>query len=295
MISADYLKSYQEYISSIDLLNLHDKITKFRMLDFKRMSYSELSKAILTVLCVNTNGAESACLLKSYSQYSKGTRFYRVRKLDVDDHFIPLREVKSPKDVWNPPASKVGLGRLNRENESLLYTSPITPVVAIQEMKVADNQNFVLSVFEAREDIKVCNMAIAELLPSFSAEENLKHKMLNDFLVHEFIRDVGLDTTYLYKISETIMKDYYDLPSDTQDGWCYPSVAKKGQFNVCFREEKARKKLKLVGIQIATKQDKDDGMMIRPKLIGLAKTYDEPFKYHEMGSAEQIKVFPEYA
>jgi hypothetical protein len=262
-------------------------------MDFKKLNYSDISHEISKVLCVNKNGVENAVLLRSTAVYPKGTRFYRVRTLSSDDHYIPLKEITSQKDIWNPPKEVVGLGRLNREYESLLYTSPINPSIAIEEMKIEDNSNFVLAVFESIAPVNVCNMATASNLDELTSEENIKHKLLNDFLVHEFIRDVGKDTQYLYRISETIMKDYYDLPSEFQDGWCYPSVAQKNSFNVCFRENQAKIKLKFVGVQLATKQSQDNGMIIRPKLIGISKNMNDPFCYYSIGSKEQIDLFPE--
>jgi len=287
------MNPYKDYLALVNVFELLEKISKFRNLNFRKMTYQDISKAILNVLSIDKNGIKKSCLFKSFGIYNKGTKFFRVRTLSTEDHCIPLKDIKIPKDVWNPPQSIARLGRLNRENESLLYTSPNNPSIAIEETKIKENTNFVLAVFEAIDDIRVCNMATTPTIEELNEEENLKHKIINDFLVHEFIRDVGTGTEFLYKISETIMKDYYDLPHEVQDGWCYPSVAHKDSYNMCFRENKAKEKLKLKGIQIAVKVNDDKGMKIYPKIIGLSNADNEEFKYFKIGSNEQKKVFPE--
>ncbi len=284
-----YDDEYRNYLKDIDLNELQDKINRFRMLDFKTIDYPEISKEIRKVISVNRGDNEYAILNRKNSKYSTGTKFFRVRKLKKDDHFIPFRDIVTPKDMWIPPKEIVGLGRLNKENEPLLYTSPMSPFIAVEEMKVLNDENFIVAVYESIMDINVCLMGLAEKNPDLNEETNFKQRMINDFMVHEFIRDVGEDTKYLYKISETLMKDYYDLPDEFQDAWCYPSVAMKGSVNVCFREEKAKSKLNLVGIMVGTKH-KDKTHF---KLVGLSDGFETPFSYYPIGSDEQKRFFPE--
>ncbi|MEI8669943.1 hypothetical protein P4S65_18015, partial [Pseudoalteromonas sp. B131b] len=99
-------------------------------------------------------------------------------------------------------------------------------------------------------------------------------------------------TEYLYRISESITKDYFDLPPDFQDAWCYPSVAKKGHFNVCFRKDK-RSKLKLIGSQIASVVREQDDYLFQAKLITKVSGDGENLTYHQIGSHEQRELFPE--
>jgi len=101
-----------------------------------------------------------------------------------------------------------------------------------------------------------------------------------------------LNIEYLYRISESITKDYFDLPPDFQDAWCYPSVAKKGHFNVCFRKDK-RAKLKLIGSQIASVVRKKDDYLFHAKLVTKIGADGESLTYHQIGSDEQRELFPE--
>ena len=241
----------KDFLKHVDSTHLHDKICRFRDLDFKRMSYQEVQSAISEVITFNTPHGVISVLMPMNANYPAGTRFYRVRTLPDDDRKIPLRTMSKVSDCWEPPENIVRAGRLNRDNESLLYTAPISPFVAVEEMKIPDGKFFSLIVYESLEKINVTMIGAQPNIEGLHGEEVLKVKMLQDFLKHEFIRDVGVGTEYLYRISESITKDYFDLPPDFQDAWCYPSVAKKGHFNVCFRKDN-RSKLKLVGSQIAS-------------------------------------------
>lgn len=280
------------FLKHVDAAHLHDKICNFRDLDFKRMSYQEVQSAISGVITFNTPYGVISVLMPINASYPAGTRFYRVRTLPDDDRKIPLRTMSKVSDCWEPPENIVRAGRLNRDNESLLYTAPISPFVAVEEMKIPDGKFFSLIVYEALEKINVTMIGAQPNTEGLNGEEVLKVKMIQDFLKHEFIRDVGVGTEYLYRISESITKDYFDLPPDFQDAWCYPSVAKKGHFNVCFRKDN-RSKLKLVGSQIASVVREGDNYLFQAKLVTQVGADGESLTYHQIGSDEQRELFPD--
>lgn len=282
----------KDFLKYVDSTHLHNKICKFRDLDFKRMSYQEVQSAITEVITFDTPQGKICILTPMNADYPVGTRFYRVRSLPEDDRSLPLRTMSKIADCWEPPENIVRAGRLNRENESLLYTTPLSPQVAVEEMKIPDNQLFSLIVYESIEPINVTMIGGSPNLEGLNNDEALKVRMIQDFLKHEFIRDVGVGTEYLYRISESITKDYFDLPSDFQDAWCYPSVAKKGSFNVCFRKEK-RSKLKLIGSQIVSVIRKGDDYFFSAKIIAIESEDGENLSYHKIGSEVQKKLFPE--
>lgn len=256
------------------------------------MSYQEVQSAIADVITFSTPHGVISVLMPMNANYPAGTRFYRVRTLPDDDRKIPLRTMSKISDCWEPPENIVIAGRLNRDNESLLYTAPMSPFVAVEEMKVPDGELFSLIVYEAIEQIDVTMIGSQPNIEGLNGEEVLRVKMIQDFLKHEFIRDVGVGTEYLYRISESITKDYFDLPPDFQDAWCYPSIAKKGHFNVCFRKDK-RSKLKLVGSQIASVVREGDDYLFQAKLVTKVGADGENLTYHQIGSDEQRKMFPE--
>ncbi len=281
-----------DFLKHVDASHLHDKIDKFRDLDFKRMSYQEIQKAIADVITFSTPHGNISVLMPMNASYPVGTRFYRVRALPENDRKIPFQTMSRVSDCWEPPEHIVKAGRLNRDNEALLYTAPISPFVAVEELKIPDGELFSLIVYEALEQINVTMIGALPTTEGLNAEEVLKSKMIQDFLKHEFIRDVGVGTEYLYRISESITKDYFDLPPDFQDAWCYPSVAKKGHLNVCFRKDK-RSKLKLIGSQIASVVREKDDYLFHAKLVTKIGADGESLTYHQIGSDEQRELFPE--
>lgn len=281
----------KDFLKHVDTSQLHEKICRFRDLDFKRMSYQEVQSAISKVITFNTPQGNICVLTPISASYPAGTRFYRVRSLPEDDKIPPLRTMSKVVDCWEPPEHVVQAGRLNRKNESLLYTSPL-PFVAVEEMKINDNQLFSLIVYEALEQINVTMIGQIPNVDSLNSDETLKATMLQNFLRHEFIRDVGIGTEYLYRISESIAKDYYDLPPDFQDAWCYSSVAKKGHVNVCFRKGK-RDKLKLIGTQITSIIRQNENYSFHPRLIATTAVDGSNLSYHEIGSEIQRSLFPE--
>lgn len=283
----------KEHLRYVDATELQEKISAFRRLPIKRLSRIEIARHIADVLCFDTPRGKAALLTPRVSSYPAGTRFYRVRALDANDTQLPLRGMRTESDAWNPPPHVVRLGRLNREGESLLYTSPVFPHVAVEEMKIPAGDYFSLIVYEALEQIRVTTIGVAPAIPDLSKDETLKQRMLNDFLVHEFTRDVGIGTEYLYNISDTIVKDYFDLPPDIQDAWCYPSVAERPSVNVCFRPDTARRKLRLVGVQIASCTRDLDGMGLHIKCIASGFDAHGVFRYHAIGSEKQREIFPE--
>ncbi|ENO3976828.1 hypothetical protein ACBI01_000917 [Aeromonas veronii] len=282
----------KKFLKHVDVSHLHDKIGRFRDLDFKRMSYQEVQKAIADVITFSTPQGAISVLMPMNASYPAGTRFYRVRTLPDDDRRIPLRTMSKVSDCWEPPEHIVRAGRLNRDNEALLYTAPISPFVAVEEMKIPDGEIFSLIVYEALEQVNVTMIGTQPNTEGLNEEEILKSRMIQDFLKHEFIRDVGVGTEYLYRISESITKDYFDLPPDFQDAWCYPSVAKKGHFNVCFRKDN-RSKLKLIGSQIASVVRKNDDYLFQAKVVTKVGADGENLTYHQIGSDEQRELFPE--
>ena len=282
----------KQFLKYVDISDLHDKICKFRDLDFKKLDYQGVQNAISKTIIFPTPQGATSVLRPGLGNYPKGTRFFRVRTIPTDDHLLPLLSMRSVADCWEPPSKIVKIGRLNRENESLLYTAPMDPVVAIEELKIGDGQLFSLIVYEAIEQINITIIGGQPNVGDFSKEEQLKLRMIQDFLKHEFIRDVGAGTEYLYRISESIAKDYFDLPPEFHDGWCYPSVAKKGGCNVCFRKS-GHIKLKLVGVQLATVYRQPENYLFQIKLIAKDSGDGDNLSYHEIGSNVQHELFPE--
>lgn len=277
------------FLKSIDPLELMSKIRSFRKLDIKNMEYSEISKAIEEVLTFNGEFIYTT----NIQIYPKGTKFFRVRELKGSK--IPNVNLSFKSDFWNAPEKFITkYGRLNKPGESLLYTSPINPQVAIREIKLSDNSFYSIIVYEAKTDIKVNSIGMEynyEKLGIDDKQAILINDMINDFLRDEFSREVGNETEYLYKISEIISKWYFDLPPRVvQDAWAYPSIKDKLSYNVCFRPNIAKDVLELQGALIC-KYDNTDNINV--KFISHGFNEYGYANFYELGSQIQKQVFPE--
>ena len=291
-IKNKFLNDYQNHLEKIDTYDLIDKIEKFRKLNFKNITTSELSNEILKVLSYEN----SASIIPDIRNYPKNTKFYRIRKLDQENLKIPLETIKCEADAWAPPKNIIHkYGRLNKPNESLLYTTPLNCIIPIEEMKIKENEYFALIVYNSKEEIKVNCIGIEKDYEKLglAKEEIVKAKILDNFLVDEFTREVGEGTEHLYKISELIAKDYFDLPPKVvQDAWLYPSVASKAGYNVCFREEIAKEKLELLGVQLLKYNKKENDYYFQVACVCLLND-DKTFEYLNCSNERVQKVFPE--
>lgn len=286
----------KEVLSKIKLIDIKTKIRKYKKLDFKNLKDEDLSRELLETILIGDDKTQMAYLIPIMSILPQKTRFYRIRTLESQDLSISVKKaMQYEQDAWNPPIEKVTkIGRLNRTNESLLYTCLKDPSIAMEETKVKKGEYFCLIVYEAISEIKMCGIGEWQNLPELNGEENSKMHTIAKFLRNEFARNVTEGTEYFYRISEIIAKNYFDLPTDFQDAWCYPSVAAKRGLNVCFRPEKATKLLKLVGVQIGEAIKENDETFI-VKGFGILDN-ENKFEYavlNEQNCSNYKELFPE--
>ena len=280
------------FLTHVDIRELNQRISEFRILNFGAMSYGEVSEAIRNVILFDTPLGKYGMIFPHRGQYPAGTQFYRVRSIPKDDHVLPLRSMSKVGDCWEPPPGIVKMGRLNKAGEPLLYTCPQDPRPAIGELKIPDGERFSLIVYEAIEDINVTGIGFDVNTSDLDPANALKVEMMQGFLRDEFTRDVGRGTEYLYRISETIAKDYFDLPPEIQDAWCFPSMADKRCFNATYRPG-TRSKLRLIGVQIAKAYSiEDGGVEIAVDVVAKEDEGSEDLSYHSIGSPEQRRLFP---
>ncbi len=280
------------FLPHVDARELQRRISRFRKLPFHSMSYADVSQAVLDVITFDTPSGRCSVLQPSIATYPSGTRFYRVRHIPEDDHKTPLRSMSKTADCWEPPRELARMGRLNKAGEPLLYTSPIDPFVAVGELKVPDRQWFSLIEYEAVEDVNVAVIGGDVDTKDLDDADALKVEMIQGFLRDEFIRDVGQGTEFLYQTSEVIAKDYFDLPPEVQDAWCYPSIVDQSKFNVAFRPDK-RAKLRLIGVMIAKVSRIGDGSpVLKVGVVAATVRGCDVLSYFHIGSPEQRELFP---
>ena len=281
----------QNMLSQIDPFVLMQKIAKFRKLNISKMSCAEIDQAILEVLC--WNGVFSC--YTNIRKYSAGTKFFRVKRLKGTK--IPNERFATYQDYWETnPKYLTAYGRLNKPGESLLYTSRDLRC-SIGEVHIHEDEPFVAIQYTAKSEVKV-NMIGGEFdyrqLGINDGKVKLIHEMYNSFLRDEFSRDVGKGTEYLYRVSETIAKSYFDLPPRVvQDAWAYSSVQDKSKYNVCFRPEIAHELLSLDGAMLCRLKPilNPKGMQVLCVAVGADENNN--ILFYRIGSEQQKQAFPE--
>ena len=233
----------RQYLRQFTVDELRRKIRTFKNLNIRRMQAAAVEAAVLDAITV---GSPASAVLPVYAtNYPKGTRFFRIRRF-LDG----LNPVTTVADCWCPPPDKTTMGRVNREGNPVLYTSPRDPLVAVAEMGAADGDRCMVLQYEATEEIRlgwITDQPAPHLEASFDGDELVKLNMLRDFFVDEFTREVGIGTEHLYITSNIIAESYFNYPNT--GGYCYPTTVRKaGFYNVAFFAGAAKQLLTLSAI-----------------------------------------------
>ena len=284
--------SIHNFLSKIPIEDIELRRENARSFNFKRMNDEELFNAIMNAISFNVDGIRQSVLMQRGLTYPPKTRLYRIRSLDTKDSFVPLKAMSKEQDAWNAPEDLCRVGRINKEGESLLYTSP-SPNVCVEEMNIENGERFCLIVYESIKSIKATLIGIWEDNPDLSKEDNLKMRMITNILGDLFTKEVGKGTEHLYRVSERIAKDNFDLPRDTQDAWCYPSIDAKLGYNLCFRPDVAKELLKLIGVQVCTVKRVEDNYFYSCQVVAKWNENTNSFDYFPVNSPQCKQMFPE--
>lgn len=291
--SPEALKQRKEWfdihLKRVDPVELIRRIQRFKKLNIKDMNEEEIRKEINSVLLW-----DNLFLYQTYNMiYPKGTIFFRIRKLNSSR--LPISNFQVYSDFWEPPTTVIKKpGRLNKPGESLLYTTPGDPTVPLLETHIQEGEFYALIHYVADQEVKANLIGGEYDYSAFGIEDRtaiLVHELYNDFLQTEFSRDVGEGTEYLYRVSEIIAKDFFDLPPrDMQDAWAYGSVQDKKKYNVCFRPDIAHEILHLKGAMIC-KKGADN--RINVYCVALPSADNSSIEFYPLGSDKQKEVFPD--
>lgn len=288
----DQVSKLKEHLKDLHISEMLKNIEEFAKINLKQVNNTDLIRAISKVISIRGEDSFQSHTICRFKLFKNKTRFYRVRK--ITDLKLPLVDMTYERDAWNPPKEAVrSIGRLNKIYESLLYTS-LSPLTATKEAKINDDEIFSLIIYEAKRDIKTVAIGLCQDIPELSEEENMKLRILNSFLYNEFSKDVSSGTEYLYRPSELITKTYFDFPSLFQDAWCYPSIALKGEENICFKPDSARNTLNLVGVVIGSVKRPGSRYFFTPRTMLL--DFDENGRFRHQIATGKIfdKTFPEF-
>lgn len=219
-------------LNNLDTMELLDKIETFKKIDMKNTSMQEISMRSLETL---------SCMIVRSCSFAEGSRLYRVRKLKADLSNMP----RQFQDIWHPKAEYVTKdGRVNLKGQPMLYcsTEQITP---LYECGIEENDFYALIQYSICAGKSLIGYTVGSDSEPEGLNEvgKLNNKIINDFVVSEFTKPVGIGTEYLYKVSNVIAQNFMDMPFC--DAYVYPSIAnyKKG-WNVAVKPESAKEKMK---------------------------------------------------
>ena len=276
-----------EYYKKANIYNIQKRIEKFKNIPIEKLTEKKLRKEIYKVLL----NEKKFHYISNNAVYPKGTKYFRVRKLDREN---PLATFSAYSDFWEPPKHFVTKeGRLNKVQESLLYTTPGNAAVPIKEMKISDGEIFMLIEYTSKTDVKV-NIIGGDYDYKKLKINNKKaiegHELYNNFLLSEFSCEVKEGEEYIYKISEFIAKDFFDLPPRVvQDAWAYKSIKDNKSYNVCFRPEIAHDILSLKGGMVCKLTNEENKLSV----VCVAIWNNNKIEYHPIDSEIAKSVFPE--
>lgn len=231
-----------------DLVKAQNNIIEFKNELGPEMSERELAWKLLEI-------CDGIKIPINIINWKKSTCFYRARILNATSLNVLKKWTKS--DFWGVPKKLVdNYGRLNRPHESIFYLSDNIPQTLKEiRYKSSDSKAVVVSCYETKKDFS--SVTIGQNFTKDESNLGFIQNMYIDFFRDQFSKPVGKGTEYLYKLSNAIVKDFFDLPFEVSNAWTYPAIENNKSFNVAFKSEYASEFLKYKGSIVIAEQKKD--------------------------------------
>lgn len=274
-------------LEQLDVFEYLKKVSEFRKLNRKKISDGQLFSEIMSLFSVDNN----VTLLPMTVPFKKDYLFYRIRNLGKE---YDLNQLKI-QDFWSPPDHMIkNYGRINKPKESILYTS-LSIDGCLEEISLNNEDIFLVMQYKPKRDINATQIG-GDLnrktlnLESKQAEGN--YAIINNFINEEFSREVGIGTEHLYKTSELIAKNFFDLPSEWQDAWTFPSIQEKSNMNIAFRKKIAEEILNLNSVLVCKHDENHKGKLLIYQVFNNFE--DDQFDAIYYGTEEFIKFMKSY-
>jgi len=209
-------------------------IDKWRRLDLRKKTDSEVDTELRSFL--DSLGEDS--LLSTSKTFNE---LWRIRKVEY--------LIKEESECWEPPKDKACMGRCNAKEAPVLYVSQFlrTP---FEELSIKPNEQVYLVKYKQKRNLKLRRIVSEKLVilgqkgnPIFNESSLISYQILREFVRSEFLKPVGKGTEYLYRISGSMCRVWFD--ENDIEGWLYPSVQSMNDINVTIKPETAREKLDL--------------------------------------------------
>ena len=284
------MDKFQERLEQIPTEKIKSRLDKFLCLDFENMSEAE----IRAEYCKTLSFSQAGCFLIPKLLCSQKTKLYRVvnffnkdseKTFEEKDFFY--RNIQSVSYFWEPPLEKCLTGRINIENEQVLYTSE-NYTTCIKECDIKRDDLFFIIVYEVIKDFEYVPVG---LKPKYNDSRNHKNNdLILDFQSRILRKNLTSDNkNYLYKLTHSIARTMELFPIVPI---AYPSSKDIRFYNFCFTKKQAHDYLKVYGVWVCKYKSNVKNFYIGGFYKGDGDENSKP-KFYECGSEEQRLYFPE--
>ena len=282
------------YWVTLDPQTILEREEKFNQLNYSELTADELYRELIYVVSSDEYPDGYSSIMHLFNTLD--TRYFLWRGRLLYNEEDPTSQIRKISDFWEPPEKYVcSAGRLNKPNESLLYTTMNLRAVPA-ELRAEDGAKILLIKYHVRKPITLTRIGLPLTDIAFDRSGALENaKAVTDFFSRQFVKKVELSDGREYVLSELIAKYNYDLPPEVQHGWVYPSVEFPGAHNVTLRPKVAHQHLEVAGATIGSAILKESNYILKKELFSDGKIHNKKFEWHEKASLVQKMYFPEFS
>lgn len=240
----ELLRRKKAYYSGFRLDDFRRRREEFRALDLGDPKFDVVAAARVVTQSPSTTDHLLPFSWESY--YPGDAVLWRARAITREQGIAGFFE----EDLWDPPRSLSGTGRMNKAGERLLYASLDTPGIALRESRIAGvGQRFAMAKFGLSRRMTLMRIGPPNHDPSLTFRERLLEAEIGAMLedaIRSPTADRGPDT---YRFTRELLHHYYPLP-DEHHGWLYRSARDIREWNVALPSSRARSVLEFRGVVI---------------------------------------------
>ena len=233
----------QEVFSEdINIQEVVSKIEKFETQDISQLNETEIVEFIDEIL--STNGRYY--FSDKTDDIPSASSFYRVRKLNdkiFEDRTIESEKIRellsNEQEFWACPKHLITeYGRLNKPNESVLYTSIEDIITPLYETNITKDDIVLLIKYKSKNTITVGSIIEHEIVNTNKQFEKIM-KLYSEFIIKQFRKKENNNKDYI--LTNTVKNLFFN----TMKVLAYPSIKNNLKFNVAFSGETAQSYLEL--------------------------------------------------
>ena len=273
------------YLLAHDPADLKKRIDRFHVRALNGIRSDDFRNEIAKVLEVPGKG--TYVLPTNIQPIPPGSPFFRARTLDHEC------QIETQDNVWEAPHGSSGPGRLNRQGESLLYTSISSRQTAALEVGVVPGKLFSMAMFSSVFTVSAAVMTQRHSDHSLPMRIRKNLEMVTGFLDDIFMQGYAQRDAHDYSATFALADELFNYPRQLQQGWVYRSVADPSPLglNVCLRPEEAHAylSLKAVTINICLSVDSMTGTIIVKTLRNLRPIGQRRFE--EVPATDEITTW----